>query len=221
VLTAATSRRADLSVAYPLLRLGPIFITAWSLIFLGEKLPALGLAGIGAVVVGGVILPQKSLRITRATFDRGHYLNKTYAMALTAAFSTSIYVVVDKFAMMRFNPGGDFRLAFDYVFLEMCVCAAAPAIFGALGSNRRAWRQLRDAKAAIILIARMLIGAYALVMGALAIPGVRAAYVGAFRQVSVVLTVAAGVVLLKERTGRVHIAAALVIFGGLCVLALG
>ena len=142
-------------------------------------------------------------------------------MALTAAFSTSIYVVVDKSAMTQFNPRGDFRVAFDYVFLEMCVCAAALAIFGALRHNREAWRQLRDAKAPIILIAPMLIGAYVLVMGALAIPGVSAAYVGAFRQVSVVLTVAAGVVLLKEKFGRVRIAAALVIFVGLCVLVLG
>ncbi len=220
VLMAAAYRRADLSVAYPLLRLGPVFIAAWSVVFLNEKLPAAAAVGIAAVVAGGMLLPQKSLRITRETFSPRRYLNKIYALALAASLSTSIYVVLDKFAMTRFNPEGSFRLAFDYVFLEMCACCIVLAAFACLSKDKNAWRQLAAAKLEIILIAPMLIGAYVLVMAALAIPGVRAAYVGAFRHVSVVITVVAGVVILKERFGRVRIVASLIIFAGLLLMML-
>lgn len=221
VLMASVYRRAELSAVYPLLRLGPIFIAAWSVIFLKEELPPTAFAGIAAIVAGTMMLPQRSLRISRSTFDPKHYLNKTYGMALGASFCTSIYIVVDKYAMTRFNPGGDLRQALNYVFLEMCACCAVLAVFAALSRDRQAWRQLRAAKVSTILIAPMLIGAYALVMGALAIPGVRAAYVAAFRHISIVLTVTAGIVLLKERFGLVRVVAALVICAGLALMVLG
>ena len=221
VLMASVYRRADLSAVYPVLRLGPVFITAWSVIFLKEELPPIAFAGIAAIVAGTMMLPQRSLRISRAALDTRHYLTKTYGMALAASFCTSIYIVVDKSAMTRFNPEGDFRLALDYVLLEMCACCVVLVVFAVLSRDRQAWRQVRAAKVSTILMAPMVIGAYALVMGALAIPGVRAAYVAAFRQISMVLTVTAGIVLLKERFGLVRIVAAVVICAGLALMALG
>jgi len=220
-LMAGAYARADLSIAYPLLRLAPIFITAWSVMILGEKVNNLALLGICAVVVGGVILPQQSLKFNRNTLRLKHYANRTYAAALAASLCTSVYVVADKFAMSRFNPAASGRVAFDYVWLEMAVCCVVLALIAGASGRRESWAQLRPAKLKIVLIGLMLIGAYVFVMCALAMPGVLASHVGAVRQTSVVLTVLAGIVLLKEKCGRVRILAATVIFGGLVLVVLG
>ena len=221
VLMYRTYRSTDISLAYPLLRVSPIFSTIWAVQLLHEELTTLALLGIIATVAGCMILPQRSLRPTRETVRLGQYANKTYAMAITASLATSIYIVLDKLAMTRFNAAGDYRVAIDYVFLEMCVCGAGLAIY-AMFSREPEFRALtRASLAPIIVIGPMLIGAYFLIVIAMAQPGVKAAYVSAFRLVSVVMTVLAGILLLKEHFGRVRIVAAIVIFIGLLMITLG
>jgi len=230
VLMYRTYRKADISLAYPLLRVSPIFSTAWAIAFLREEVTALALCGILATVLGCMMLPLRSLRLSRAGVSLRHYANPVYAMAFAAALVTSVYIVVDKHAMTAFNPAGGARTAIDYVWLEMAVCCIVLLVFavrdalssaGGREAEGGALRPLRTALGPILLIAPMLLGAYVLVVAALAIPGSRAAYVGAFRLVSVVLTVVAGVVILKERFGTVRIAAALVIFAGLVMIGIG
>ena len=221
VLMYRTYRRADISLAYPLLRVSPIFSTIWAVTLLHEELTTLALLGIVATVAGCMILPQRSLRPTRDTIKLGHYANKTYAMALTASLSTSIYIVLDKLAMTRFNTAADYRVATDYVFLEMCVCGTGLAIYAMISREREFRALTRASLAPIIAIGPMLIGAYFLIVVAMARPDVKAAYVSAFRLVSVVMTVLAGILLLKEHFGRVRIIAAIVIFAGLVMITLG
>jgi len=217
-----TYRRADLSLAYPLLRISPIFITVWAILMLGERISPNALVGIAATVVGCMILPQQSLRAVRDVFRISNYMDKTYLMALIASLMTTGYVVIDKQAMARFNAGSDFRTAFDYVYLEMWVCCLGLALISLYHLDRESIRALiRTSGVSIVIIAPMLIGAWVLILAALSLPGERVAYVGAFRQVSVVLTVAGGVLLLKERFGRVRIFAALVIFAGLLLIGFG
>jgi len=220
-LMAGVYAKADLSIAYPLLRLGPIFIVAWGMVFLDEQLTATALLGICAIVAGCMILPQQSLKISRNTFRLTHYANWTYAAALAASVCTSVYVVVDKFVMLRFNPNASGWIAFDYVWLEMAACSVVLAVLAGLGGRRRHWAEALSARWKILLIALMLIGAYVFVMCALAIPGALVSHVGAFRQTSVVFTVLAGIVLLKEKCGPVRIAAAAVIVAGLLMVVLG
>ena len=221
VLMYRTYRSADISLAYPLLRVSPIFSTIWAVLLLHEELTTLALLGIVGTVAGCIILPQRSLRPSRQIIRLGHYANKTYAMAITASLATSIYIVLDKLAMTRFNAAGGCRVAIDYVFLEMCVCGAGLAIYAAF-SREPEFRALTLASLApIIAIGPMLIGAYFLIVIAMAQPEVKAAYVSAFRLVSVVMTVIAGILLLKERFGSVRIAAAIVIVAGLMMIALG
>jgi len=50
----------------------------------------------------------------------------------------------------------------------------------------------------------MIPGAYVLIVAALALPGTSAAYISAFRMISVVMTVLVGIILLKERFGRIR-----------------
>jgi len=225
VLMYLTYRRADLSLAYPLLRVSPIFSTIWAVVFLREGLTVIALGGIVATVLGCMILPQRSLRVSRETFKLRHFTRRVYAMALTASLMTSFYIVLDKYAMTRFNPGGSLRLAVDYVYLEMAVCWLGLAAFALLSkklsTERGITRLARESAVPIVLIAPMLIGAYFLILMAMAQPGVQAAHVGAFRLVSVVFTVIAGIVLLKERFGQVRILAAIVIFAGLVMITLG
>jgi len=57
-----------------------------------------------------------------------------------------------------------------------------------------------------------------LIVAALALPGSSAAYISAFRMISVVMTVLAGIILLKEQFGRIRIIAAIVISIGLVMV---
>ena len=221
VLMYQTYREADISLAYPLLRVSPIFSTIWAVALLREELTAVALLGIVATVLGCMILPQRSLHVSRETFRLTTFAHKVYAMAITAALATSVYIVLDKYAMTRFNQAGSYRLAIDYVYLEMIVCGLGLAAFTRCAGERGIARLMHASAASIAVIAPMLLGAYFLIVVAMAQPGVRAAYVSAFRLVSVVLTVVAGIVLLKEHFGRVRILAAIVIVAGLLMISLG
>ena len=221
VLMYLTYREADISLAYPLLRVSPIFSTIWAVALLREDLTVIALLGIVATVAGCMILPQRSLQFNRESFRLKTFANKVYAMAITAALATSVYIVLDKYAMTRFNHAGDYRLAIDYVYLEMAVCCVGLAVFTGCAGEREIAKLVQASAVSISVIGPMLVGAYLLIVVAMAQPEVRAAYVSAFRLISVVLTVVAGIVLLKESFGRVRIIAAIVIVAGLVMIGLG
>jgi len=158
-----TYRSADLSLAYPLLRISPIFITIWAVLLLGEKLSTCALVGIVATVIGCMMLPQKSLRAVRQLLHVSNYIDRIYLVAVTASLATSGYVLIDKQAMGRINAGADPMTALDYVFLEMSVCCAGLLTISMYHFDRAAIaQQLRKGGLSIFLIAPMLIGAWVL-----------------------------------------------------------
>ncbi len=77
-------RKADLTVVYPLARgSGPLLSSLVAIVFLGERISALGLAGI-AGVVGGVFLIAGGpglLRARRATRQRASVCTRACSMA--------------------------------------------------------------------------------------------------------------------------------------------
>lgn len=219
-LMAYAYHHMDLSLAYPLLRISPVFSTVWAVLFLQESVTWSATAGIGAAVLGCVILPMPSLHPKRFVTDLKGRFTRIYWLAILAALFTSVYVIVDKAAMTRFNPAGDLWVSFSYVCLEMLICAAILGMCS-VANRLRGFSEVRRAIKPILAIAPMIIAAYVLIIVALAVPGSRAAYIGAFRLISVVITVVAGILILREGFGSVRIAAAIVITIGLLLIGLG
>jgi len=230
VLMAYTYEHADISIVYPLLRMSPIFTTIAAVAFLHERVTVLALIGIIITMLGCMMLPLRSLKFTLRGFDAGRYLNRVYGYAVLAAASTAIYFVLDKYAMTLANPRGLLLPALSYVVLEMAACSIVLIVFAAAGSKIRTRRALPAAAAQggaysrhtriwqTLIIGPMIPGAYVLIVAALALPGSSAAYISAFRMISVVMTVLAGIILLKEQFGRIRIIAAIVISIGLVMV---
>ena len=60
VFWLAVISRVNLSIAYPLLAIGYVLTTVWALVFLKEPVPTSRWLGIGAIIVGIVLVLYRS-----------------------------------------------------------------------------------------------------------------------------------------------------------------
>ncbi|OGO41200.1 MAG: hypothetical protein A2Z04_05770 [Chloroflexi bacterium RBG_16_57_9] len=201
----------DLSQVYPISRgSAPIFIVLWSGLFLNERLPWVGYAGI-ALIVGGIYLA--SLPDRREFFQPLRALDRRPAQwALAAGLFISIYSVVDKVGVGLAGPW-----VYNLYAFAVMTALLAPYV----------WQQReRSATCAewrahwprIVLAGAMVTGNYVLVLWALSLT--RASYVGAVRGVSVIFGAAFGWLLLKESLGLSRLVAAGLMFAGIACLSL-
>jgi drug/metabolite transporter (DMT)-like permease len=208
----------DLSQVYPLARgSAPLFIVIWAGLFLAEKPSALGMVGILAVVGGLYFVNLPSL----ADWNRPllGFREPAARWALLTGLLISGYATVDKVGTSYVNP-------FFYLYLLLLVgwIALAPqwlipsrrkALVGEITGAAPAQRWL-----AIVVAAALGMGAYYLVLRALLLDHV--GYVGAVREISVVIGAWIGVRFLGERGGPARVlASALVVVGILLIAVYG
>ena len=202
-LTAAY-QAGDLSLVYPIARGTPAFIVLpLSITLLGEPVTVLGMLGIALVVIGifgahlsagdGTAAPPRAIvlaLLTGCTIAGYSLINK---LGVTI-------VPVPLYAMLVF--------AVDAILLAVVLRAR-----GTLD-----WPFARGRWKPAVTIGALMMGAYLGVLGAMALAPL--AYVVAAREVSIVMTTAAGVLLLGERASWRRLAGAALIFAGLVVIAL-
>lgn len=210
---AAISRgynSGDLSQVYPLARGSPpLLIALWSAIFLGERLPPTGYAGIIFLIVGIYLVSLPSPRdIFRPLRALSHHPAQ---LALLAAVCVSIYSTLDKIGVTYTSP-----LVYNFWVYAGIAVGYAPMVWAPRNrpSTIREWQTNR---------LRILLGSVATVSSyLLALIGMSmtsAAYVSAVRATSVVMGAAFGWLLLKERFGGVRVLAAGLMVAGLTMLA--
>jgi drug/metabolite transporter (DMT)-like permease len=200
-LLAAAYRRADLSLVYPLARgVGPVLVLVVSLAVLGADLSAP--ASLGVVLVAGGVLLVARLRL-RA--DRAGIL-----LSLGVAACIAGYTLVDKEGMRHAGP-------IAYLEVALAVPAAAYASAVALRRGRRTLSRAVGVRPALAGVA--MFGAYALVLAALSIAP--AAPVAAVRETSIVIATALATVALRERVGALRLTGAVLVAGGILMLAIG
>ena len=200
-------RRGDLSLVYPTARAtGPLLSTAFAVILLDEILTLPVLAGGLAIIVGVVFL-------TGGFSRRPEHMASSLAFGLGAGFLIGSYTVWDAYTVraLLIPP-----LLLDYVSsLCRALCLAPYAV-----TRRAAVRaQWRDHKKAVLAIAIFNPLAYILALTALVFTPV--VYVAPAREVSVLLTVLLGAVLLKEGDLQRRLFWACLILAGMTLLALG
>jgi len=219
---SAAYRLGDLTIIYPLARSAPIYVTIAAWIFLGEKTSPLGLVGIILAVLGCALLPLRHGFLRKKNFAWNHVLNVATLLAVFTALCTTGYSILDRVGM----SGERFREfpvlgAFAYVYAEFTIGLFFYTL--TFFPWRRSPRALkitarRHPKACITVAACNLAG-YFLVL--LALQTAKAAYVVAFRQMSVALSVPAGLVFLRETENwRYRTAGALTITAGLILIGL-
>jgi uncharacterized membrane protein len=199
-------RRGDLSYVYPVSRSSPLFTQLWAFLFIGEALSAGGLAGIGLVMIGVLIVSWTEIR------PRGDapFLGPSL-LALGAALASSIYSVIDKVGIQMIHP-----LFYAWI-LNVCM-AVDTGIYLCLRKECSLLALWRESKKEMFFVAVLLNGAYFLVL--LAMQMSKVSYVVAFRQVGAIFGALMGILLLKEPSWKTRITGGLVLAAGLVLIGL-
>ena len=201
---------SDFTVVYPLTRALPVILVAGVDVLRGRQPSGIGWLAMVLVVVGCVLAPQKSYR----GFDLGRYHLQEVLWILLTAGGVVGFTVLDKLAaeVVRQGPGS----AAIYCGLWHIGCCIAylglHGPLGGVGTGRAGWGM--PALAAV-----MGLFTYTLVLWAFQLAP-RTSYLLAFRQFSIVVGVAASLVLHREGALRVRVPATAAIVTGLVLVAL-
>lgn len=208
-------RKADLTVVYPLARgSGPLLSSLVAIVFLGEHISALGLAGI-AGVVGGVFLIAGGPGLWRKAHDpnaRERVRQGVFYGLLTGALIAS-YTVVDGYAVKwaLMSP-----ILVDYMGNFVRVALLAPSVLRDRGAARTLWhRQWRYA----FVVAVFSPVAYVLVLYAM--QEAPLSHVAPAREVSMLFAALIGGHLLGEGERASRLLGAALIACGVVALGLG
>ena len=200
-------RKGDLSLVYPTARAsGPMLSTAFAVLILGEAINAQMAAGAGVIIFGIFMLT--------GGFRRGAKpLSASLAFGIGVGGVIGSYTAWDAYAVsvLMVPP-----LLLDYVSSLGRTVVLAPYAAKRAELIRRQWAEHR---LGVILIAVFNPLAYILVLTALTFTPV--AFVAPTREVSVLLTVLAGSLLLGEGHLRSRLGWAAVVLGGMGLLVTG
>ena len=208
-------RKADLTVVYPLARgSGPLFSSLVAIAVLGEQISALGVVGIGGVVLG-VFLIAGGPGLLRAAHDPAQrqrvHKGMLYGL-LTGAFIAS-YTVVDGYAVkfLLMSP-----ILIDYLGNFLRLALLAPVVLRDLPAARGLWR--RQWKYAL-LVGGISPVSYVLVLYAMQVAPL--SHVAPAREVSMLFAALIGGHLLGEGDRASRLLGAAFIAMGVMALALG
>lgn len=209
--------KGDLSLVYPLSRgSAPLFVTLWSALILGERLPILGYGGIALMVAGVYIASLTANGVTDGFTTRTllvPFHNHAARWALASAVFIAIYSLSDSRAIQATPPlVYNFWVYFGNIFTWALVVWRRDNVPQILGELRVNWQR-------VLIAAAMTLGAYALVLVAQTMTST--SYVVAGRGTSVVIGALLGTHALKEGFGAIRIACALMMVVGLVLIAIG
>jgi len=206
-------RKADLSVVYPVARgSGPLLAAAAAVLLLGERLSALGTAGVIAVCTG-VFLVAGGPALWRQSHDAARRQRTLAGLrwgALTGALIAS-YTVIDGYAVKVLLIG---PVLVDYVGNLLRVPILLPAALRDLPGLRRAWHgQWRYA----LVVAALGPLAYVLVLYAVTMAPL--SHVAPAREVSMLFAAMLGGRLLGESDRGLRFVGAACMAAGVVALA--
>lgn len=208
-------RKADLTVVYPLARgSGPLLSSLAAIVLLGERLTALGAAGIAAVV-GGVFLIAGGPALWRRSHDPDAQQRIRKGMVygvLSGAFIAG-YTVVDGYAVkvVLLSP-----IVLDYVGGVLRLFVVAPPVLRDLPAARALWRAQWKYALYVGIISPV---SYVLVLYAMQTAPL--SHVAPAREVSMLFAALIGGQLLGEGDRRLRLLGAGFIAAGVMALALG
>lgn len=211
VCLAASYKRLDLSIAYPVSRSSTLFLPFLAFLFFNERIDAVGWASVLAVSVGVIVAQlggnNRSGKASSGTRKPGSGWGLVFA--LVAALTVALYTLWGKAAVRHIHP-------FVYMY---CYTLASNAYF--FPSLRRldpevVRREWRCNKWRILAVS--VLNTLSFVLMLLALNLGKVTYVGALRQLSLVVGVGLGVFFLRERMSWPRVAGVLLIIAGACLV---
>lgn len=209
---AKAYQTGELSTVYPLARgTAPLFIVGWSLLFFQERLTWGGIGGIVLIVLGLSVINLR--RLSEWHNWRRNLGVAAARWALLAGLCISCYTTMDKVGVKLFAP-----LLYTWLAMTLTVLWLTPGTLRTVGWQGL-WAEWRASHWQITLAGFTAMTAYMLVLYVLR-SGVPASYVGATREISVVLGALTGIVLLKEPGTLWRMGGSMLIAGGVGTIAL-
>lgn len=205
VALASAYARIDLGIAYPISRTSTLFLPVIAYLLLGETIDGVGVLALVLVTVGVILSSGIGIR-------RQPGMVAGIAFALLGALTLAGYTVWDKFVIASLDP-------FLYLYAYNCVIAMGylPVLLHRRVQARASWDAHRGK---VVQVAVLNTATYLLVLYALM--HAKASYVGALRQLSLVVAVGLSVWLLKEKLNASRLlGVALLIGGGVAVTLAG
>ncbi|MBP7693603.1 MAG: EamA family transporter, partial [Anaerolineales bacterium] len=186
---ARAYQTGDLSIVYPLARgTAPLFLLAWSTLFLAEPLTGGGAAGVVVIALGLYVINLPAFGAWRAPLTALRGAGPRWA--LLAGVCISLYTTVDRVGIRYLDP-----FLYTYLALWLTWLLITPVVLHELGGARLLAEQRRAGwRSALSGLTTTL--AYAIVLSVMA-AGTPAGYAGAVREVSVVFGVVIGVAVLR------------------------
>jgi drug/metabolite transporter (DMT)-like permease len=219
---AGAYQRADMSVAYPMVRALPVLLIALISLALGKPFSLMGAVGILAVVVGCLIIPLPGLR----TLSWRTYRSSGLGMVLLTALGTTGYTLIDSHALeiLRGLPAASLdaaSAALLFLALENLVTALwLGGYVGLVGSERLRLQKIgRQGLPAAAGTGFLITLTYGLVLGAMAFAS-NVSYIAAFRQLSIPLGAALGFLVQKESASLPRLLGIGSVAAGLVLIAL-
>lgn len=212
LLLGGAYQTGDLSLVYPLSRgSAPLFVLLIALAFLGERVTAVGVAGILLTVAGVYVLHVKAIDRQGLLAPLVALRSRVSRLALLTGAVIAGYSVVDKFGVRYVPPE-------IYLYLIF----GASAVYMAPYMLTRRWSAVRKEwqinRAAVVVTAVLFVVSYLLVLFAL--QGAQVSYVSAVRGIGVVFAAVLGTALLREPFARMKLWGSLLIFAGIACIQL-
>ena len=207
----ASYERIDVSLAYPLTTTGPLYIPLWAYLFLDERLSLLGMGGILVVFLGAYILQMREFSRAGISFPLRNIRLPGVLFALSAGLFYSVGAIVDK-------QGVTVADVFVYTYyLDIALFLFLLAYALMTNSPNRFLEEilrvhwLQGVAAGLILFLSFITFRIGLQMA-------KVSYATSVRQVSAIAGVVGGILLFRERFGRIRlVGAGLIVLGVICI----
>jgi drug/metabolite transporter (DMT)-like permease len=223
IFLAGAYRSGELSLGYPLARSLPVMLVALTSLAFGRggQIHPLAYAGFVAVTVGCLILPLPRFN----DFHIRHYLHKWVIFAVLAALCITLYTLIDDQALRNLRslaatPLSNLSWVLFYGELEGISISLFLSLFVLLrGSERRMLKQVdRSAWWTAARTGVLISATYALVLVAMAYVR-NVSYLLAFRQMSIPIGAALGMLAGKETVSYPKLVGIGVVVVGLVLIA--
>ena len=210
----------DISYVYPICRAAPAFVPLAAFLLLGERISLRGGCGIALVVISMFVLQFRGALVQELRGMKAFLRRKDSLWAFITLATVVAYSIVDKAGMTALADVKDFPAIAQAPTYFMLSFTLSFIIYGAFLIPRTAAAYLavwRGEWLKSLLAGLGMISSYCLILHVMKTEPL--SYIVTLRQISVLIAVLCGWVLLKEKHGLLRLIAAAVMLAGIFLVA--
>ena len=213
-------KQSDIGVIYPIARALPVLMVGVGTALLGYSQSFQAWFSFLIITLGCLFVPLESFK----QFNIRNYANFGVVWAFIAAVGTAGYSIIDKEALSLLSQDvshlvGDISTAIFYLGLQFWSISVCFVLYFLATNNRQDVVQAWKIRKFATLAGAMMSATYGLVLYAMTMTE-NVSYVVALRQMSIVIGIVLGIIVLSEKVLLTRIVGSILILMGLIVVVL-